>query len=121
MSAPPPGPNDPSDPSGPHPQLRGFLAQVGEGVAQRVLRLHHVVEVVGQRSGQTQHVLIFAPGVSQHLDLGLQLQVHGPGAPTEALRDHLFGTLGGHEGETPPEVPAPVYAPSLSKQPPCRC
>jgi len=60
-----------------------------------VLRLHHAVEVIGQRSGQPQHVLVLAFGVPQDLDLGLQLQVHGPRAPAEALRDHLLGTLEG--------------------------
>lgn len=68
-----------------HPQLWRLLTEVGEGVAQRVLRLHHVVEVVGQGSGQTQHVLIFPFCVSQHLDLGFQLQVHSSRTPAETL------------------------------------
>lgn len=69
----------------PHPQLWRFLTEVSKGVAQCMLRLHHVVEVVGQRSGQSQHILIFLFSVSQHFNLGLELQVHSPGTPTETL------------------------------------
>lgn len=78
---------------GRHPKLRRLLTEVGEGVAQRVLRLHHVVEMIGQRSGQSQHTPVFALGVPQQLDLGLQLQVHGPRAAPKTLRDHLLGAL----------------------------
>lgn len=69
----------------PHPELWRLLAEIGKGIAQRMLRLHHVVEVVGERPGQSQHILVFPFSISQHLNLGLQLQVYSPGTSAETL------------------------------------
>ena len=77
-------------------QLRGLLAEVGEGVAQGLLCLHHVVEVADEGGGQPQDLLVLHLGLPEHLDLRLQLQVHGPGAPAKPLRQHLLGALTGH-------------------------
>lgn len=60
-----------------------------------MLRLDEAVEVVGEGPCQAQQGLVFALGVAQQLDLGLQLQVDGPRATPKALRQQLFGTLSG--------------------------
>lgn len=66
-------------------QLRRLLAEVRKGIAQGVLRLHQAVEVVGESPRQLQHTLVLALCLPEQLNLRLQLQVHGAGAPAEPL------------------------------------
>lgn len=80
---------------GTHSQLWRFLAEVSERVSECMLCLHHTVEVISECTGQAQHILIFALGVSQNLDLSLQLQIYSARATAESLRDHLFCALEG--------------------------
>lgn len=61
-----------------HSQLWRFLAEVSKSVSQCMLCLHHAVEMVGERAGQAQHILILPLCVPQDLNLSLQLQVHSP-------------------------------------------
>lgn len=60
-----------------HMQFRCFETKVSEGVAQLTLRLHHLCELTGQSLCQLHHQLIFPLVITQHIDMSLQLQIHG--------------------------------------------
>lgn len=68
-------------------------AEVGEGVAQLPLRLHHLGQLTGQRLSQLDYMLILSLVVTEDFDLSLQLHVHSPGAATQLFRQDLPGTL----------------------------
>ena len=74
-------------------ELRGLEAEVGEGVPQRLLGVHHLGQLGGEGLGQLHHVLVAPLVVAEHLDLALQLQVHRLGAPAQLLRQDLPGAL----------------------------
>jgi len=76
-----------------HVQLWRLEAEVGEGVAQLPLRLHDLGQLRRQSLSQPDHVLVLSLIVAEDFDLSLQLQVHGPRAPTQLLRQDLPGTL----------------------------
>ncbi len=57
-------------------EFGGLLGHFWEGVSERALRLHHVIEVVGERTRETQNVRVLPLCVAQSLDLSLQLHVH---------------------------------------------
>lgn len=69
-------------------------AEVGEGVAQLPLRLHNLGQLISQCLSQLDHVLVLSFVVAEHFNLGFQLQVYSPRAPTQLLRQDLSGTLG---------------------------
>lgn len=87
-------------------QLRRLLAEVRKGIPQGMLCLYQAVEVVGESPRELQHTLVLALCLPEQLNLCLQLQVHGAGAPAKPLRDQLLGTLQG-EGGRRQEVPGP--------------
>lgn len=60
-------------------------AEVGKSVAQLPLRLHHLRQLTSQRLSQLYHILVLPLVVPQHVNLSLQLQVHGPRAPAQLL------------------------------------
>lgn len=81
-----------------HMEFWWLEAEVGESVAQLPLRLHHLWQLTGQRLSQLYHILVFPFVVPQHFNLSLQLQVHGPRAPTQLFWQDLPGALQGRAG-----------------------
>lgn len=71
----------------------GLEAEVSEGIAQLLLRLHDLGELTGQRLSQLDDMLVLPLVVAQDFDLSLQLHVHRPGAATQLLGENLPGTL----------------------------
>lgn len=76
-----------------HMEFWWLEAEVGEGVAQLPLRLHHLGQLIGQRLSQLDYLLVLSLVVAEDFDLSLQLHVHSPGAPTQLLWQDLPGTL----------------------------
>ena len=76
-----------------HVEFWWLEAEVGEGVAQLPLRLHHLGQLIGQRLSQLDYLLVLSLVVAEDFDLSLQLHVHSPGAPTQLLWQDLPGTL----------------------------
>lgn len=60
-----------------HMQFRCFETKVSEGVTQLTLCLQHLCKLIGQRLRQLHHLLVFTLVITQHIDMRLQLQIHG--------------------------------------------
>ena len=61
----------------------------------------HMIEVAGEGSGQPQDVVILLPGLSERLDLAIQLHVHRLVCLAQPLVQTLSTALVGGDGPLP--------------------